>query len=170
VILYHAFIVLCGEFCNLVLASTCCHLLNQTLVGCVVMLSALRHVRCARNTVMTVVVLAFLEVQGFQPVTSFYRSEQLTKLMHKLFYNKFVIFLYMFRALLCSSSGGQNFIIQHLVSSHTVGDRLVCRLRESSINPCTVRPPTECDDTRCCIIQFDFLMMSTIMLETCRGI
>jgi len=30
--------------------------------------------------------------------------------MHKfLFYNKFVIFLYMFRALLCSSSGRQNF-------------------------------------------------------------
>ena len=29
--------------------------------------------------------------------------------MHKfLFYNKFIIFLYMFRALLCSSSGGQN--------------------------------------------------------------
>ena len=32
---------------------------------------------------------------------------------------------YMFRALLCSSSGGQNCIIQHLVSSHTVGGRLV---------------------------------------------
>ena len=37
--------------------------------------------------------------------------------MHKiLFYNKFIICLYMFRALLCSSSGGQNCIIQHLVS------------------------------------------------------
>jgi len=41
--------------------------------------------------------------------------------MHKiLFHNKFIIFLYMFRAL-CSSSGGQNCIIQHLVSSHSVG-------------------------------------------------
>jgi len=31
--------------------------------------------------------------------------------MHKiLFYNKFIIRLYMFRALLCSSSGGQNCI------------------------------------------------------------
>jgi len=29
----------------------------------------------------------------------------------------------MFRALLCSSSGGQNCIIQHLVSSHSVGGR-----------------------------------------------
>jgi len=26
-----------------------------------------------------------------------------------------------------------------------------------------------CDDTRCCIIKFDLLMMSTIVLETCRG-
>ena len=32
----------------------------------------------------------------------------MTNLMHKFFfYNKFIIFLYMFRALLCSSSGGQ---------------------------------------------------------------
>ena len=46
--------------------------------------------------------------------------------MHKvLFYNKFIIFLHMFRALLCSSSGGQNRIIQHLVSSHSVGVRRV---------------------------------------------
>ena len=36
----------------------------------------------------------------------------------------------MFRALLCSSSGGQNCIIQHLVSSHSVGGRPVHRLRE----------------------------------------
>ena len=34
-----------------------------------------------------------------------------------IFNNKFIIFLYMLRALLCSSSGGQNCIIQHLVSS-----------------------------------------------------
>ena len=27
-----------------------------------------------------------------------------------------------------------------------------------------------CDDTRCCIMQFDLLMMSTTVLETCRGI
>jgi len=39
--------------------------------------------------------------------------------MHKvLFYNKFIIFLYMSRALLCTSSGGQNCVRQHLVSSH----------------------------------------------------
>jgi len=34
----------------------------------------------------------------------------------------------------------------------------------------TGRPPTECDDTRCCIIQFVLLMMGTTVLETCRGI
>ena len=33
----------------------------------------------------------------------------------------------MFRALLCSSSGGQNCIIQHLLSSHSVGGRPVHR-------------------------------------------
>ena len=32
----------------------------------------------------------------------------------------------MFRALLCSSSGGKNCIIQHLVSSHPVGGTNSC--------------------------------------------
>jgi len=54
-----------------------------------------------------------------------------------LFYIKFIISLYMFRALLCSSLGGKNCIIQHLISSHSVGGR-----------------PVEYDDTRWCIIQF----------------
>ena len=47
-----------------------------------------------------------------------------------LFYNKFIIFLHMFQALLCPS-WGQNCIIKHLVSSHSVGDRPVHRLREN---------------------------------------
>ena len=38
------------------------------------------------------------------------------------------------------------------------------------LNLRTGRPPTECDDARCRIIQFDLLMMSTTVLETCRGI
>jgi len=46
--------------------------------------------------------------------------------MHKfLFYNKLIIFLYMFLALLCSSSGDQNCIMQHLVTSHCAGGRLL---------------------------------------------
>ena len=40
-----------------------------------------------------------------------------------LFCNKFIVCLSMFRALLCSSSGFKNCIIQHLVSSHSVGGR-----------------------------------------------
>jgi hypothetical protein len=52
-----------------------------------------------------------------------------------LFYNKFITVLYMFGALLCSSSGGQIVLIQHLVSSFCVGDRPLHRL-------CTGRSPT----------------------------
>ena len=64
---------------------------------------------------------------------------------------------------MCSSSVGQNFIIQNLVSSHSLGSRPVHRL-------CTGRPPTECDDTRCCIIQFLPPDGEHIVLETCRDI
>ena len=72
-----------------------------------------------------------LEVSGaVRPIYVSLFVKRLTNLMHKIFfYNKFIIRLYMFRALLCSSSGGQNYIIQPLVSSHTVGGRPVCRLR-----------------------------------------
>jgi len=38
----------------------------------------------------------------------------------------------MFRALLCSSSGSKNCIIQYLVSSHSVGGRPVHRLGEEA--------------------------------------
>jgi len=55
--------------------------------------------------------------------------------MHKfLFYNKFIIFLYMFRALLCSSSGYQNCIIQYLLSSHSVGGPPVHRILLTAIS------------------------------------
>ena len=48
------------------------------------------------------------------------QSYQLTNLMHKfLFYNKFTIFLDMFRALLCSSSGGQ-IILHSIWYRHTL--------------------------------------------------
>ena len=40
--------------------------------------------------------------------------------MHKfLFYNKFIIFLYMFRALLCLSSGGQ-IVLYSIWYRHTL--------------------------------------------------
>ena len=47
-----------------------------------------------------------------------------------LYFNTFITFLYMFRALLCSSSGGQIVFVQPLVSSLTLGDCSVNRLRK----------------------------------------
>ena len=72
----------------------------------------------------------------------------------------------MFRALLCSSSGGQIVLVQHLVSSLPLGDCSVNRLR----NLCTEQSPKESDDTRCCVNIIVLLKMSIIVLETCRGI
>jgi len=59
---------------------------------------------------------------------------------------------------MCSSSGGQNFIIQPLVSSHSVGGRPVHR---TAIY--------RCNDTRGCIIQFLPPDDEHMVLETCRG-
>ena len=67
-----------------------------------------------------------------------------------LYFNTFIIPLYMFRALLCSSSGGQTVLGQHLVPSLSLCDRSVHRLRESSRILCTERSPKESDGTRCC--------------------
>ena len=66
-----------------------------------------------------------------------------------LFYNEFIILLYMFRAQPCSPSGGQNCIIQHLASSHSAGGNL-----QSVMMPDAVW------------YNFDLLMMSTVVLET----
>jgi hypothetical protein len=60
----------------------------------------------------------------------------------------------MFRAVPCSSSGGQIVLLQYLVSSLYVKGCTVRRLRaeyaESTLNRRTVQPFTESDDTRCC--------------------
>ena len=62
-------------------------------------------------------------------------------------------------------------LTQHLVSSLSLGDCSVHRLREeSSRNLCTEQPPKESDVTRSCTNAIDLLKMSTILLETCRGI
>ena len=61
-------------------------------------------------------------------------------------------------------------IVQHLVSSLSLGDCSVHRLREDSRNLCTERSPKESDDTRCCTNTIVLLKMSIILLETCRGI
>jgi len=56
-----------------------------------------------------------------------------------LYFNTFIILHYMFRALMCSSSGGQIVLVQHLVSSLSLGDSSIHRLREdeSCRNLCT---------------------------------
>ena len=56
----------------------------------------------------------------------------------------------MFRALLWLSSGGQIVLVHHLVSSLSLGDCSVHRLREGCRNVCTEQSPKESDDTRCC--------------------
>jgi hypothetical protein len=55
----------------------------------------------------------------------------------------FITILYMFRAISCSSSGGQILLIQHLVSSLLVSER--------PVHLCFGRSLTKSDDTRCCI-------------------
>ena len=46
--------------------------------------------------------------------------------------------MYMFRAISCSSSGGQIVLTQHLVSSLSVSDPSVHRLRKNSLSTCAL--------------------------------
>ena len=82
------------------------------------------------------------------------RRVLITKLMHNfLFYNNiyYIMILDMFRALRCSSSGGQIVHLQFLVSSLSVSCHTVHRLRADSALSCfTVWQLTESDDTRNC--------------------
>jgi hypothetical protein len=63
--------------------------------------------------------------------------------------------MYVFRAISCSSSGGQIVLTQHLISPLMVSDRPVHR----------------CDISDAVLKKFDLLRMSKIFLEThtCRG-
>jgi len=93
-----------------------------------------------------------------------------TNFMHK-FFNTFITFFYMFRAILRSSSGGQIVLVQSLVSSLSLGDCSVHRLRKDSfINLCTEQSPKESDDTRGCTNTTCPPEDGIIVLETCRGI
>ena len=56
----------------------------------------------------------------------------------------------MFWAISCSSPGGKILLIQHLVSSLSVSDRPVHKLRKFFLNLCTGRSLNESDDTGCC--------------------
>ena len=78
-----------------------------------------------------------------------------SNLMHHLFII-FINFLYMFRAISCSSSGGFIVYIQHpvLCMSLFLGDRSVHRqIKKSFTCLCTERSPKKSDiqRTRCCM-------------------
>jgi len=93
-----------------------------------------------------------LEVSGaVRPLQASLSVKGLTNLMHKiLFYNKFIIYLYMFQALRAHYQGSKLYYTACGIIT-PVGGHPVHR---SSLNLCMGWPPTECDDTRCCIIQF----------------
>jgi hypothetical protein len=69
-----------------------------------------------------------------------------------LFYNNtyYIIILDVFRAIPCSSSGGQIVLLQHLVSSLYSVHRLRADSEESALNRCTEYLLTESADTICC--------------------
>jgi hypothetical protein len=74
-------------------------------------------------------------------IQTYFLRVLITKLMHNSFilqYMYYIKYLDMFRAILCSSSGGQNCIF---IAS---GIATLCE------RPCTARLLTESDDTRCC--------------------
>jgi len=63
----------------------------------------------------------------------------------------YIVILNMFRAVPCSSSGGQIVLLQHLVSSLSVNGRAVAESgQQSALNRHTVGLFTESDGTRCC--------------------
>jgi len=61
-------------------------------------------------------------------------------------------------------------LVQHLVSSLSLGDCSVHTLREDSRNLWSEQSPKESDDTRCCNNTTVLLKMSIIMFETCKKV
>ena len=86
--------------------------------------------------------------------------------MHKSLYSHNVTVLYMFRAVLCSSSGGQIVCIKHTVSSLYEWPWWSCStlIERDHDHSYRVTIPYAVN------IQFDLLMMNIIPLETCRGL
>jgi len=87
--------------------------------------------------------------------------------MHKfLFYNKFIIFLYMFRAL-CAHHQEVKIVLYSIWYHDT------CRwpsCAQVERRPVHGTATYRCDDTICCIIQFWPPDDEHTVLETCRGI
>ena len=79
-----------------------------------------------------------------------------------LYFNTFIILLYMFRALIMLTFRRATVLVQHLVSSLSLGDSSVHRLPEDSRNLCTELSPKDSDDTRCCTNTIVLLKVSII--------
>ena len=102
---------------------------------------------------------------------------KITNIMHNSFiilqYICYIIILHMFRAVLCSSSGGQIVLLQHLVSSLSVNGRTVRRLG-TDVSPLSTGILYSCLQrvtiAEAVIIQLFLLKMGMLMLETCRGL
>jgi len=104
----------------------------------------------------------------------------MTNLRHTFFNTLItVLYMYMFRAISCSSSRGQIVLIQHLVSSLSVNDRPVHSLRKSRVSGAQVEKELSRFSTcapdghllrlttpDAVLIQFDLLRISKILLET----
>jgi len=71
---------------------------------------------------------------------------------------------------MCSSSVGENCIIQHLVSSHTCRWPSGAQVESGLCQPVHRTATYKFDDTRCCTIQFSPTDDEHIVLETCRGV
>ena len=52
----------------------------------------------------------------------------------------------------------------------SVSDRLVCKLRRNLLNLHTGRSLTDSTITDAVLIHFDLLMISAVLLESCRGL
>jgi len=101
--------------------------------------------------------------------------EAITNLMHKYLYSYNITILYMFRALICSSSGGSIVYVQHLVPSLSVSGRMLLVKRELDWAGSLLTSVTYGHSQRVTVpdavhIQLNLLKMSIIMLETCRGL
>jgi len=85
--------------------------------------------------------------------------QKLTNLMHKfLFYNKCIICLHMFRAL-CAHHQEVKIVLYSIWYCHTLQVAVRCAGWEIPFQPFLSQPvhrmaTYRCDDTRCCIIQF----------------
>ena len=87
--------------------------------------------------------------------------------MHKiLFYNKFIICLYVFRAL-CAHHQKVKIVLYNICYHHT--SRWPSRPQVLS-QPASGTVTYRCDDIRCYIIQFLPPDDEHILLETCRGV